>query len=87
MSEPEKDVNLSMADLNINKDHDTTEASNVITASRSQQAVAEVIQVTDIVTTGTRDSIVRGPSYRSRRSLESIIHKVHEHFLGSACEE
>lgn len=31
----QKDVNLSMADLNINKDHDTTEASNVSTTQGS----------------------------------------------------
>jgi hypothetical protein len=31
----EKDVNLDMADLNINKDHETTEASNVNTSQKS----------------------------------------------------
>ncbi|KAK6004441.1 hypothetical protein QM012_008303 [Aureobasidium pullulans] len=44
MSEPhtEKDVNLSMADLNINKDHDTTEASNVPDTSSSEDLATVV---------------------------------------------
>ncbi|KAH0170671.1 hypothetical protein KCU67_g2529, partial [Aureobasidium melanogenum] len=38
----EKDVNLDMADLNINKDHETTEASNTPDTSSSEDLATVV---------------------------------------------
>ncbi|KAG9998695.1 hypothetical protein KCU78_g16300, partial [Aureobasidium melanogenum] len=38
----EKDVNLNMADLNINKDHETTEASNTPDTSSSEDLATVV---------------------------------------------
>ncbi|KAH0416123.1 hypothetical protein KCU90_g13961, partial [Aureobasidium melanogenum] len=38
----DKDVNLNMADLNINKDHETTEAANTPDASSSEDLATVV---------------------------------------------
>lgn len=86
-SHAEKDVNLSMADLNINKDHDTADASNVPTPL-PQTSRPSKTRITDAsIIAGTRSLFIRRPSYSRRRPPEPTIYKVHKHLFGLAYKE